>query len=443
MADNLKKVETLPDDEKFEFTGKEIRTLLAEQGEAVKNEVEAATRTIVEEAMRKQAGTVIPGAVTEVPAGAEGTRAVPMKITLPPNVVRYGSVRNFKGEDADLKAYRFGMWNIAAAVGADFAKRYCEENGLEIRAHQEKANEKGGFLVPTEFGNDLIDLREAYGVFRRNTRVMPMASDSRTDPRRTGGLSAYWEGESDAGTESTKNWDRVGLTAKKKMVLAKYSTELNEDAVISIGDDLSGEIAYAFELANDQAGFIGDGTSTYGKIVGVTEALKNKYGTGGGVGLVLGSGNAYSELVLADFSSVVAALPDFADARGNAKWYCSRSFFFNVMQKLALAAGGTTAGDIINGIRTRQFMGYAVETTQVMPKAAANSQVPCFFGDLWLASRLGDRRMMTIRFSEHALQAFENDEIVIRGTERLDINVHDVGNATDAGPVVGLIMAAS
>jgi hypothetical protein len=36
------------------------------------------------------------------------------------------------------------------------------------------------------------------------------------------------------------------------------------------------------------------------------------------------------------------------------------------------------------------------------------------------------------------------DEVAIRGTERFDIVVHDVGdNAGNTGPIVGLITAAS
>jgi len=33
--------------------------------------------------------------------------------------------------------------------------------------------------------------------------------------------------------------------------------------------------------------------------------------------------------------------------------------------------------------------------------------------------------------------------LAIRGTDRFDINVHDVGNTSAAGPIVGLITAAS
>ena len=84
------------------------------------------------------------------------------------------------------------------------------------------------------------------------------------------------------------------------------------------------------------------------------------------------------------------------------------------------------------------------------------NQVCCLFGNLRAAASLGDRRMTTIQMSEHALNAFEQDEIVIRGTERFDIVVHDVGDAIAgqgtprsaqagnmAGPIVGLVTASS
>jgi HK97 family phage major capsid protein len=50
---------------------------------------------------------------------------------------------------------------------------------------------------------------------------------------------------------------------------------------------------------------------------------------------------------------------------------------------------------------------------------------------------MGTRRGITIATSEHIY--FETDEIGIRGTERFDINVHDIGDTTNAGPIVALI----
>jgi HK97 family phage major capsid protein len=367
-------------------------------------------------------------------------------IQLARTMPRFGTLRNFKGENAAEKALRFGQWFLAVR-GIRSAEKFCSEHGVQVtRAMSEGVNESGGYLVPEEFGNDLIDLREQYGVFRRNAKMVPMSSDTRSDPRRTGGLTAYFEGEGDAGTASDKAWDRVSLTAKKLMVLARWSSEVAEDAVINMGDDLAGEIAYAFANKEDLCGFVGDGSSTYGGMQGVTTKIKGLSGTIANIaGLFVGAGNAYSELVLTDFEGVVGLLPQYADTP-SAKWYVHRTFYWNVMAKLVLAAGGVTGAEI-EGARKPRFLGYDVEVTQVMPKTEANSQVCALLGDLRLAASFGSRRDTTIAISEHS--RFANDQIEIRGTERFDINVHDVGNASAtagsrvAGPVVGLITAAS
>ena len=375
---------------------------------------------------------------------AKRQNAPQLAIALP----RHAALKNFKGERAAERAYRFGKWVQAGPMKDARAAQFCQDHGIAVtRALSEGQNEYGGFLVPEEFGNDLIDLREQYGVFRQFAKVVPMASDTRTDPRRTGGLTAYFVNEGDAITASDKSWDRVSLTAKKLAVLARVSSELNEDSVISLGDDLAGEMAYAFANKEDECGFNGDGTSTYGGIVGVREKIKGLSGTIANIaGLQVGTGNAYSELVLADFEGVVALLPQYADTP-NARWFVHRTFYYNVMLKLALAAGGVTKEEIVNGQRTPTFLGYPVAVTQVMPKVEANSQVCAVLGDLALAASLGSRRDVSIAMSEHS--RFGYDQIEFRGTQRFDINVHSVGNASAtagsrvAGPIVGLITAAS
>lgn len=391
--------------------------------------------------------------VPVLPAAEEAARQGSPRTELVRSLPRHGSIRSFQGENAAEKAYRFGAWLLAGPASrkltgskaVETATRFCQEQGL-IRAINESVNEEGGYLVPEEFGNDLIDLREMYGVFRRNAKIVPMASDTRTDPRRVSGLTAYFVGEGAAITDSDLGWDQVGLTAKKLAVLTRMSSEVSEDSIINLGDTVAGEIAYAFAEKEDQCGFNGDGTSTYGGITGVREKLKGLSGTIANIaGLQVGSGNAYSELTLTDFEGVVARLPQYADTE-RAAWFVHRSFYWNVMVKVMLASGGVTAAEIEDARRQR-FMGYRVEFSQVMPKAEANDQVCALLGDLALGASFGDRRSTTLATSEHSRFAY--DQIEIRGTERFDINVHSVGNASAtaadrvAGPIVGLITAGS
>ena len=333
---------------------------------------------------------------------------------VPATVKRYSALKHFAGADADERAYRFGMFCLGV-YGKKQGIEFCQRQGIplidgggesiSVKTQRENVNVSSGFLVPDEFQNDLIDLREKYGVFRQNTRIVPMASDTRSDPRRLNGVTAYFVGESTAATLTDKTWDRVRLTAKKLMVLTKYSNELNEDAVLNIGDDLAGEIAYAFSLKEDQCGFLGDGGSAYGGITGICPALKGIDNTIANIaGLVVSSGSgfggSYGGIALADFNKVVALLPEYADVPGNTKWYCSKFFWGSVMQRLAVAAGGNRVAEIIDTPHQKSFLGYPVAISQVMPKASGTSQVCCLFGNLTLGSRLGDRRMTTIQMSE-------------------------------------------
>jgi HK97 family phage major capsid protein len=361
-----------------------------------------------------------------------------------PATVRRGQLKNFKGEQAQERAFRFGSWALAT-LGSEKALGWCAEQGIAIvKAQSEGVNTAGGYLVPEILENDIIDLRLEYGIFRAEANVVMMRSDMHTRPRRTGGLTANFVGEAAAGTKSSKAWDAVNLSAKKLMVLAISSSELNEDAIISVGDDLAGEIVYAFSQKEDECGFNGDASAAYGGITGVTTKLVTINGTDDGAGLVLGSGNAYSELTLTDFHNVVARTPSYA--RRGAKWFVSPTFNDSVMQRLITAAPGATATDIVEGGRQR-FLGYPVVLSEVLPTVEANSQVCALFGDLRKAADFGDRRSTTITFATSGtcdgVDLFSTDQVGIRGTERFDIVNHDLGTSTAAGPVVGLILAAS
>lgn len=364
--------------------------------------------------------------------------------------------RERDGRSAQLQAYEAGQWLLATCRGSARSKKYCEEHGIPLAwmnpdgqvqlAHSEIVNSAGGFLVFPEFESTLIDLREQYGVVRPLFKNHSMSSDSLTIPRRTGGLTAYWVGDSVAITESQKSWDNVSLVAKKSGVLAKYSSELNEDAVIDMANDLAGEIAYAFAALEDDCGINGDGSSTYSGIVGVLNALLNLSATRANIaGLHVGAGNLWSELTLSDFNLVAAKLPVYAQTP-RSTWLMSQAFWSAVPERLMLAAGGITDAMIAAGA-TKRLLGYPVKIAQKMPRVEGNDQVCALLGDFSLGAKFGDRRMTTIATSEHA--GFAADELQIRGTQRFDINVHDVGNAhataasRQAGPIVGLLTAAS
>ena len=383
-----------------------------------------------------------PAAVPQMPAAEQAARqgGVELARTVP----RYGQLKAFRGKDADLAAYRSGKFLQAVLTRDAGAMQYCREHGIRIeRMHSGNTNEAGGFLVPEEFENAMIDLRVEYGVFRRNANVVPMNSDTKSRPRRTGGLTAYPVGAGQTITESTKGWDRVNLTAKKWAVLAKWENELSDDSIINLADDLASEGAYALTNKEDECGFNGDGTGTYHNIVGVRSAIRAVDGTIGNIaGIQVASGNAYSEIVIGDLLGLIGKLPQYARRTGQNKFYCSNTVWANVLQRLALGVGGVTHAEVEGALRP-QFFGYPVEITEVMPATAANDQLAILFGNLGQAAIFGDRKGVTVAMSDSDSTDFAEDQMAIRITERFDVAVHDVGTTSVGGAVVALAMAGA
>ena len=352
----------------------------------------------------------------------------------------YGSLKNFKDREIEGRtvkaidqAYTAGMWIKATLFNSPAAQDWCKSRGVPIsKAQGEGVDSAGAFLVPEELMSNIIVLREAFGVFRQQCQVVPMGSDTLNWPRRTGGLTASFTGENQPVTESTAAWDNINLTAKKCGVLTRMSTEIEQDAVVSIADWLVGEMAYAFASKEDDCGFNGDGTSTYGGMRGTTVIAVDSSHT---FGKFQTSSATLSSLVLKDLTSTMGLLPQYAIT--NAKWYMSQQMFYTVVANLLASAGGNRLDILSQGIEKR-LLGFPVVIAQKLPISAPGSGLVQFhFGDLTKAAMMGERRGVTIKRSDH--RYFENDQIGLLGTERFDVNCHDMGSTTAAGPLVSAV----
>ena len=308
------------------------------------------------------------------------------------------------------------------------------------KAMGEGTNVGGGILVPEELRPYLIQKLGQYGKYRRDATVLPMASEKVTVPKVDTDLTIYSPGEGGGITESDMAFSQVGLTAQKLACLTKVSSELEEDSLIAIGEILGLSMSRSLAKKEDEIGFVGDGSSTFFGMTGIAGALRGVDATIGNIrGLKVGSGNAYSELVLGDFEGTVAILP--GDADEGARWYMAKKFYYSVVYPLARAAGVANIFEILSDRKSRYLYGYPVEFVSAMPSTEANSQICAILGDLQLGAYLGERRQLEIARSSDVY--FANDQIGFRGIERVDINAFGVGDTSEAGPIVALIMAAS
>jgi HK97 family phage major capsid protein len=321
------------------------------------------------------------------------------------------------------------------------AKEFGELVLVAVRKQMGTGSQTGGSaLVPIGIASWIIQKLGQYGKFRRNALVVSMGESSLLVPKVESDLTIVCPGEGQTITPSDMEISQISLTARKLCALAKVSTELNEDSIIAIGEIIGLSVARSIAKKEDAIGFMGDGTSTYFGMKGICGALRAVNAVIANIkGLVVGTGNAYSELMLGDFRKVVGILPD--DADDGAKWYMNKKFYYNVVYPLAEAAGVANIFEILSDRKGRFLLGYPVEFVSAMPNTEANSQICAILGDLTLGAYLGERRELRLESSEHV--HFTTDQIGFRGTERIDINCYGVGDTEEAGPIVGLITAAS
>jgi len=329
------------------------------------------------------------------------------------------------------------LFYLAAFTGNTAATSRLKELGVDM-AQTTGDNTAGGFLVPELLEARIIRLVEEYGVARSACRMMPMGQGgSISVPRRASGYTAYFVGENAAGTQSDLGFDQISLEAKKLMILSRWSSELPEDAVVQLGDLISQEVAYAFAVKEDDCLFNGDGTSTYGGIVGAANALA----AGSIVDTAAGDDTA-AEVLIDVFQEAIGELPKFPGIRPS--WYVHQTTWANIMQRLAMAAGGNTVQNFEGGVG-KSFLGYPVVISQslesVGPAEDDSGTIFGYFGDFDMAATFGDKRGVTIAADSSIY--FESDAIALRATERFDINVHERGTASAAGPLLALRYNAS
>ena len=364
------------------------------------------------------------------PIGGMATGGV--KDLVPATVKRHGKLKAFK---SDFEAYAAGQFLRATIGKNDVAAAWCKEHGI-MNVHSTTTNSAGGYLVPEGFENAIINLREEYGVFRQNARVYPMTEPIVYVPRRQSGFTAYYVGENSAGTESDASFSQVKLDAKKLMILTRLSQELSDDAIIQLADFVAQEMAYAFAVQEDQAGFLGDASSTYGGILGLRSALL----AGSTVTAVAGD-DTFEELEYAFFQNAVGKLPRFPGIQP--KWYVHNALYWNGMVRLANAAGGNNIASVQAGPTGLSFMGYPVVLVNALPSALTTlaSTVVGFFGDLAMTATMGSKAGISI--VTDSSRYFEYDQIAVRCTQRYDIVVHEVGTASAAGPMIALKMGTA
>jgi HK97 family phage major capsid protein len=345
-------------------------------------------------------------------------------------------LKAFTGENAIKAAYITGMWALATIYKRKDALAFMQDIGLGHNCVVQSAmtvgeNEKGGFLVPDITEATIIRNVQTFGVLRQYVgRVWPLNSGSLSVPKHGTGFTWSWVGERQTIPESDLTLGRVNLVAKKGGVLGRISSELFEDSIVALGDYIATEIAWAKARAEDDAAFNGNGDLAYGGIVGLRSALQ-----AGCISTAEANDNTLSELTALPIHDCMGKVQMYPNM--DLAWYMHSSVWENGFKRLAFALGEPTHW--MQGIGP-MFLGYPVRFTQIMPSGGPltdlASTIIAYFGDLSKTIAMGEARGLQIVGDTSVF--FATDEVAVRGTTRLDIQVHETGTASACGSMSAL-----
>jgi len=136
-------------------------------------------------------------------------------------------------------------------------KFFGEDADKKILA--EGAGATGGFLVPVEQRNNIINLIKERSIIRLLANVYPMSSRTMTVPVVSGGNTAYWIDENGLKTASDPTFEQMLLTAYKLVVKTLVSDELLADSNPAVDDVLYALFALAMIRGEETAFLRGTG----------------------------------------------------------------------------------------------------------------------------------------------------------------------------------------
>lgn len=130
----------------------------------------------------------------------------------------------------------------------------------EVKALTVSDAANGGYLAPTEFGNELIKLLNEYSPIRSYARVVSISAPEIVYPRRVSGTAATWVDETGDRTESGMTFEQVKLTPFELATYTDVSNQLLEDNAYGLEGELIADYAESFGKTEGLAFVKGTGT---------------------------------------------------------------------------------------------------------------------------------------------------------------------------------------
>jgi len=276
-----------------------------------------------------------------------------------------------------------------------FARALFTADTVALKALSEGTNADGGYTVPQDFYNVLLEEINEQAVMRGLVTVVPMKTNVLTLAMIDHGPDVYWTSEGATKTTTTADFSQPTITAYKLAAIIYLTDELIEDSAFSLTQILVRRFATKIAEREDQAIFQGTGV---GQPTGLLVA--------GTIGTRACVGNL-------DFDNIINLEYDLpVKFRKNARFFVHP----NNVRELRLVKdvnGRYIWQDPVAPGQPSTIHGYPVIENYFM------SEDDILFGDVKECYWMGDRQRMTVKISNDTETTFTQDKTAIRVVERI------------------------
>ena len=269
--------------------------------------------------------------------------------------------------------------------------------------------------LPITYSGEIRELVSEYGVVRRKMTHYPIGMGTAKPPR-MGARPGFTSIVMSAGfNEKAPSFTFASLESHKLGGIVRVPRELDEQSVVPLGRFLARYGAVEFARAEDNWGFLADGTATYESVKGIVQVAREN-----AKALILAAGKTKPSDVTLDDLRALRRLINKAALNGRMSAYYMDSTWETRLAAFKTAAEPNVYQRLPDG--SAILDGYPIVFTDVLEPygiLAAADKPLVIFGALgfWWFGEHGSPRIDT---SEHVW--FANDQLAVRFIEEVDFD---------------------
>ncbi|MBI1176504.1 phage major capsid protein [bacterium] len=310
----------------------------------------------------------------------------------------------------------YGKLRTVSSVTRDRIASRCD---FILGSEQRSALTTSDIPLPANYGKEIVQLVESYGIIRRLGTVYKLGRSTNKLPRLKTSPAFGFIDQSASVLEKVPQIEFVTFDAEKAGGLIIVPSEIDDDSFVNLGNFLADYCAREMAYLEDNTAFNGDGTSTFGNITGVL-----KYALSQSNNRTLGTGVCSPpEITLTDVRAM--------------RWYVASAalingaYFFNPTYEALFCQFNdmTDEGEVFvrspQGDTLDNFPIHWVPALPAYDTADSADTLVGGFGDLSYGY-LGVRREFSLNMSREV--KFATDQIALRALEEIDFHNMDASS---------------